>query len=246
MALKYKFQKREEIPTEFSSLYVEHGGAWQLDVEGVTDKAALDEFRQTNLSLLKQIEEQKKRFEGIDPDVVREAIEAKRKLDEGELLKKGDLEAVLQPRLAPVLKRASDAESRLSELLINQGAIAAATKRGLRLTAIPDLTLRARNAFKVINGNAVAVEADGQTPKVGKDSVTPLSFNEWAENLVADAPHLFESNAGSGAAGCGSGSVNDGGKNPWRKQSWNLTEQMRIQRADPRRAEQLKAAVGVN
>jgi hypothetical protein len=58
-------------------------------------------------------------------------------VDEGELLKKGDLEAVLQPRLAPVLKRAN----RLSELLINQGAIAAASKRGLRPTAIPDLTL---------------------------------------------------------------------------------------------------------
>jgi len=30
---------------------------------------------------------------------MREAVEAKRKLDEGELLKKGEIDAVLQPRL---------------------------------------------------------------------------------------------------------------------------------------------------
>ena len=243
MPLKYKFQKREEIPAEHLALYAEREGAWQLDVDGVVDKAKLDEFRQTNVTLLKQLEDQKKRFEGIDPDAVREAIEAKRKLDEGELLKKGDLDALLQPRLAPVLKRATDAEARLSELLINQGAIVAATKRGLRPTAIPDLTLRARSAFKVINGNAVAVAADG-TPKAGKDGVAPLSFDEWAENLVVDAPHLFETNAGGGAAGSGSGGAGNGVKNPWRKDAWNVTEQMRMQRADPKQAQQLKNAAG--
>jgi hypothetical protein len=247
MALKFKYLKREEIPTELVAHYAERDGAWQLDCEPLQaatmeEKRKLEEFRQTNITLSKQLEDQKRRFEGIDPDAMREAVEAKRKLDEGELLKKGDIDAVLQPRLAPILKRATDAEERLSELLVNQGAITAATKRGLRATAVPDLTLRARGAFKVVNGNAVAVASDG-TPKAGKDGVTPMSFDEWAENLVVEAPHLFESNSGGGAAG---GVLAHGhqGKNPWRKDSWNVTEQMKLLRAEPKQAECLRLAAG--
>ena len=72
-----------------------------------------------------------------------------------------------------------------------------------------------------------------------------MTFDEWTEVLTTEAPHLFKTNSGGGAAGSGGG-INDGGKNPWRKATWNLTEQMRIQRTDPRRAEQLKAAAGAN
>ena len=58
--------------------------------------------------------------------------------------------------------------------------------------------------------------------------------------------HLFESNAGSGAAGNGSGGVggnNRSVKNPFRKETWNLTEQMKLQKTDPQLAARLKAAV---
>jgi subtilase family serine protease len=67
-----------------------------------------------------------------------------------------------------------------------------------------------------------------------------MSIEEWAEGLVKDAPHLFERNSGGGAAGSGAGS-SSGAKNPWRKESWNLTEQMKLIRSDPKQAEQLKA-----
>jgi hypothetical protein len=61
--------------------------------------------------------------------------------------------------------------------------------------------------------------------------------------LVSDAPHLFEANAGSGAAGSGSGGAgNRSVKNPFRKESFNLTEQMKIQKSDPQLAARLKAA----
>jgi hypothetical protein len=60
---------------------------------------------------------------------------------------------------------------------------------------------------------------------------------------VAEAPHLFEGTAGSGAAGSGSGGVSSGGgtKNPFKRESWNLTEQMRITKADPKLADRLQA-----
>ena len=51
---------------------------WVLDVAGAVEKTKLDEFRTTNVSLLKERDELKKRFEGIDPD----AVTACRKADE--------------------------------------------------------------------------------------------------------------------------------------------------------------------
>jgi len=68
---------------------------------------------------------------------------------------------------------------------------------------------------------------------------------KWLDQQVADAPHLFESNAGGGAAGNGSGGAGGGNrsvKNPFRKESWNLTEQMKLQKSDPALAARLKAA----
>lgn len=39
MALKYKVTKREEIPVEHASLYVEREGAFYADIEGATGRA---------------------------------------------------------------------------------------------------------------------------------------------------------------------------------------------------------------
>ena len=67
MALKYKYKSKEEIPAEQAALYAEREGEWVLDCDGVADKTMLDEFRSNNVALIKQVEELKKRYEGIDP-----------------------------------------------------------------------------------------------------------------------------------------------------------------------------------
>jgi ABC-type phosphate transport system auxiliary subunit len=99
MALKFKYNSKDEIPTELMALYAEREGAWQLDVDGVADKAKLDEFRSNNTALLKQIEEHKKRFEGIDPDEVRKLAEQKARLEEERQLKAGELDKVVENRI---------------------------------------------------------------------------------------------------------------------------------------------------
>ena len=99
--------------------------------------------------------------------------------------------------------------------------------------------------FRLVGGVPTAFEADGQTVRVGKDGTSPMNLEEWIETQVSEAPHLFESNAGSGAAGNGSGGVGGGNRsvrNPFRKESWNLTEQMKLQKTDPQLAARLKAA----
>jgi len=129
--------------------------------------------------------------------------------------------------------------------LIDQAVLAEATKRGLRPTAIPDLTARARMTFKLVGGVPQAFEADGQLARTGRDGVTPMTLAGWVEALGTDAPHLFEANAGGGAAGSGPGGAGRAPvANPFRKESVNVTEQMRLLRENPGLAARLQAAAG--
>jgi hypothetical protein len=254
MALKYKYTNQQEIPAEHAALYVERDGAFVLDADGAVEKSKLDEFRQTNVALLKERNELKQRFEGMDPDEFRKLADEKRKLEEEKQLKAGEVDRVVESRvkglkaewdkqIAAVTSERDTLMSRLTAIQIDQGVITTATKRGLRPTAIPDITSRARVVFKLVNGVPQAFEADGQTVRYGKDGVTPMTLEEWVDAQVADAPHLFESNAGSGAAGNASGGGgNRSVKNPFRKETWNLTEQMKVQKSDPQLAARLKAA----
>lgn len=257
MALKYKYGKREEIPADHTNLYVEREGAFYLDAEGVTEKAKLDEFRTGNVALRKELEEFKARYDGIDPDEFKRLADEKRKL---ELLAQGhkpeEIEKIVVDRvkgikadfdkqLGTLTTERDTLTSRLTAVQIDQGVITAATKRGLRPTAIPDITARARLVFKLVNGAPRAFENDGTTVRYGRDGVTPMTLEEWVDAQVADAPHLFESNAGGGAAGNGAGGAAGSGrsvKNPFRKETWNLTEQMKLQKTDPALAARLKAA----
>jgi len=256
MALKFKVTSREEIPVEHQSLYLERDGAFVLDAEGVVEKAKLDEFRNTNLALKKERDELKQRFEGIDPEEVRKLAAEKQKLElqqqghkpeEIEKIVEGRIKTLrgeLEKQVSGLTSERDQLNSRLTAIQIDQGVITVATKRGLRPTAIPDITSRARSIFKLVNGAPQAFEADGQSVRYGKDGVTPMTLDEWVDSQVADAPHLFESNSGGGAAGNASGG--SGGsrkqKNPFRRETWNLTEQMKLQKSDPQLAARLKAA----
>jgi hypothetical protein len=250
MPLKYKYTNKQEIPAEHQSFYVERDGAWLLDADGVVSQTKLDEFRQNNITLTNQL----KRFEGIDPDAVRLLAAEKQRLEDEQRLKDGKFQEVLDARLKTaradwdkthgvVVAERDALTGRLTAIQIDQAVVSEATKRGLRPTALTDITSRARQTFKLVNGVPQAFEADGQTARMGKDGASPMTLAEWVDALVSDAPHLFEANAGSGAAGSGGGAAgNRSVKNPFRKESFNLTEQMKIQKTDPQLAARLKAA----
>ena len=253
MALKYKFKSRDEIPAELANLYVERDGAFVLDAEGVVEKTKADEMRNHNVDLRKQIEEssrtateqlkqvqaEKERLEllvqGHKPEELDRLV--------GERIK--GLKADWDKQLSTVTGERDSLTSRLTAIQIDQGVLTVATKRGLRPTAIPDITSRARVVFKLVNGAPRAFEADGTTLRYGKDGVTPMTLEEWVDAQVADAPHLFESNAGGGAASNSAGGAAGNkhtAKNPFRKETWNLTEQMKLQKTEPGLAARLKAA----
>jgi hypothetical protein len=257
MPLKYKYPTKQEIPAEQQAFYVERDGAFYADIEGVVDKAKADEMRNHNIELRKQIEDRDARFAGVDPDEFRRLAEEKRKLElQAQGHKPEEIDKLVTDRLktlkadwdkqfSAVTAERDSLNTRLTTIQIDQGVITAATKRGLRPTAIPDITARARTVFKLVNGSPQAFEADGKTVRYGKDGITPMTLEEWVDAQVADAPHLFEANAGGGAASNGAGGAGASAratKNPFRRDSWNLTEQMKLQKSDPALAARLKAA----
>src|ERR1035437_3282547 len=184
MALKTKFKTREEIPAELQPHYVEQTGEWVLDHDG---KAKIEEFRSANIALNQQMADWKKRFEGIDPDAVRQLADEKRKLEEAAQIKAGEVDKVVAARLkaeldkvhAPIVAERDALHGRLTAIQIDQAVVSEATKRGLRPTALTDITSRARTTFKLVNGVPQAFEADGQTAQIGKDGVSPMTLAEW-------------------------------------------------------------------
>ena len=261
MPIKFKVKDRAELPAELATHYVERDGAWQLDVEGAVDRAKLEEFRTNNIALLKERDDLRQKYADIQPEEVQTLREEKRRLEEAQQIKAGEFEKVLETRLrtvktdwdkrlAGVTTERDQLTARLSAIQIDQAVVAEATRRGLRPTAIPDVTARARNTFRLQNGVPQAMDTDGQTPRTGRDGITPLSVSEWIDQQVADAPHLFEANAGSGAGGSAAAAYGNGPggtgthttKNPFRRETWNLTEQMKLTKTDPGLAARLKAA----
>src|SRR6476660_6969377 len=192
MALKLTYKTKEEVPAELQSIYVERDGEFALDVDGYVDKAKHDEFRAANVALRKELEDQKKRFEGIDPDEVRKLAEEKLKLEETQQLKLGEVEKVLENRMktaktewdkqfSAVTAERDSLTGRLTAIQIDQGVTTVATKKGLRPTALPDITARTRTVFRLVNGVPTAVETDGRTVRVGKDGMTPMTLEEWVD-----------------------------------------------------------------
>jgi len=259
MALEQKYASKDLIPANRAELYVERDGAFVLDVAGRDERdAKLDEMRKHNIELNKKLVEVGRRFEGIDPEAVRKLAAEKQALEEAAALKAGEFDKVLLARLA-VSKAEQDKvlaaeklekaalHAELVSVRIDQVVANEATKRGLRPTALPDITARAKNTFRLVNGVPQAMENDGQTVRVGKDGLTPLTMAEWLDAQVSEAPHLFEGNAGGGAAGNITGGGASGravmGRNPFKRDAgWNVTEQMALMKTDPQLAARLKAA----
>ena len=68
MSLQFNVSDIDSVPEEHRALYSEvESGGFQLQVEGATSKEKLNEFRQNNVKLMKDLEGFKK-FDGVDLD----------------------------------------------------------------------------------------------------------------------------------------------------------------------------------
>lgn len=215
MGLKYQIEKLEDVEEQYRGLYVQSGNKFILQVEGAVGKDKLEEFRNNNIALQQQID----KFKNIDPAKHQELLELQRKLQEEELIEKGEVDKLvnlrttklretLEGQVTELNAKLTSANSQLSVLLVDNVVKSAAIQAGVHPAAVDDVLLRARGVYTVVDGKPVAKDSEGKTI-YGQDGTSPMDPGEWVKGLKKTAPHLFQGFSGGGAGG---GSGTPGGK----------------------------------
>ncbi|KAB0509677.1 hypothetical protein [Pseudomonas moorei] len=161
------------------------------------------------LGSLKAAKQDAARFEGIDPDAVRNILSKFASDEEAGLIAAGKIDEVLDKRTTRMkagfeqetakertAREAAEARAdKFSRRVLENGIRAEATAAGLHQYAIDDALLRASATFKLDDeGNPVAVE-----DAFGKDG-KPLTLKEWFSDMKEKAPHWFPASANGGGA----------------------------------------------
>lgn len=220
----------EKLSDEMKALYkLEGDGQYHLQIEGddpqLTDlKEKITEFRNNNTILIKQVEEYKKKYGDFDPDEYKELKKKMQLIEDKKLLDEGKIDELLDQRTEQMKKEYENriegleknnnelktelttTTNRLADVLIDGKIREAATRVGVvRQGAMEDVVSRGRKTWKLNeNQEPVPYKSDGVV-LLGPDAKTPISFDEWAKNLMESAPHFFEPNKGANSGGGGGG-----------------------------------------
>lgn len=174
--------------------------------------------------------------EGVD---VNELLEFKRRAEQAELESQGKytearqaLEQQYREATAQKEQRITELEARVRELELVAPAVTALAD----IVHDPDLVLKTK-----LSADQIEREADGTVVVVDGYQRTPVS--EWAKASLPAWMQKAPRPQGSGApAGRNSGDIPAGAKNPFARESFNLTEQARLFRTDRDLYERFKAA----
>lgn len=130
-----------------------------------------------------------------------------------------------------------------------------ARELGLERARAEELAKASWGAFRMVNGEPIPVQADQQTVVLGADG-NVLRVSEWVARQANGQPRgedgrwtMADGNQGSdtspnplpGRGGEGESEELLPRRNPFRRKTWNLTEQMRLTKRDPKLARRLKA-----
>lgn len=225
--LKYRLDKEdhEKLDDTLKALYAADGDNFVLQAEGATDKSKLDEFRQSNVELMKKA----KANEGIDMEKYNSMLETERKIRDKELIEKGDIDTLVAERLAnqkndfeakllTATNSASDATSKYYDLVskteIEGAAFKAFGATKIRPDAHDALMAQIKSTFKVEDGIVVG--------KNGESILTGADGNMTIAEFVNNQPEFMRVPNTAGG-----GNPDEGGKAPMASGS---TSQEKIQK----------------
>ena len=190
----------------------------------------LDEYK-------KAVEKSKAVPDGVD---IQELLDFKAKAEQADLEKQGKytearqaLEQQFREATEEKDKRIAELEARVRELEL----IAPANNALADVVHDPSIVFKAQ----LLNPNQIEREPDGTVVVVNGYERKPIG--EWAKTLpsyMQKAPKPVGTGAPSGRSA--GGDIPPGTKNPFAKESYNLTEQSRLYRTDRDMYERLKAA----
>ena len=213
----------------------------EQSVETKQLQAELEAMRRKNAELLDEYKKAKQQAKAVPEGVdVQELLDFKRSVEQNKLESEGKytearqaLEQQFREAAAEKDKRIAELEARVRELEL----IAPAN------TALADVVHDPSIVFKadLLNPSQIEREADGTVVVVNGYERKPIG--EWAKTLpsyMQKAPKPVGSGAPAGRSA--GGDIPPGTKNPFSKDTFNLTEQSRLFKTDRDLYERLKAA----
>ena len=215
MSLKFKLDSLEGLDESVAALYSKgDDGKLYLQVDGAVSKTKLDEFRNNNIELLKQLEP----FKDIDPKKYADLIAKAQENDDKKMVplakltemvdeRVGTMKTDYEKQIGELNTSLTDSNSRLDVLLIDSAVRTESAANGVLTSAIDDVVLRAKGVYKVVKGKATAHDTEGNVvySKNGEDT---MPVGEWVKGLVKTAPHLFMESHGGGSHNNRGGSNN--------------------------------------
>lgn len=166
----------------------------------------------------KTLQDEMKKFEGIDLDHVKVASEFYEKNKDADFLKDGTVEELIEKKTSQIT---SDFETQINELnenlskakdhgrtyqslfeskVIDDGLRAEATKQGVRPEAVEDIILRGRSVFSLDENKQMEARDKEGNLAVTEDKKV-LTPKNWVEGLKESSPHYWPSSEGAGAQG---------------------------------------------
>lgn len=242
------------------------GGA---DVGGL--KSALKKEREARRAIEKQI----KQFDGVDPKKYTEMVEKlttldaeSKKREQAEAKKKGQWEKLetdlksehqraLEAANASFAEKESKYKSSISQMqqdleteICEKSIISAITEaKGNTTILMPHVKGKVKAVRKDSGGyEAVVVGDDGEIRygAAGKAMSPSDLIGEMRENPAFQGEGIFAKPKKPGGSDSGGGQDNNGTpNNPWKKETFNMTEQALIYKKDPQQATKLKKEAGV-
>lgn len=234
----------DSIPEPLRPFYRDEDGQHVLSLADPKAHPAFRTLKQTADRLDREVKEARRALEQANERLAKlpeefdreeyERLKERGVLDEGEIERRAAKRR--QRELDSALERANGAERQLHTLLVENGLSEALTRAQVApslLDAAKALLLRQHKA-EIVEGKALI---DG-------DEIAGF-VKGWADSETGrhfvTAPQSGGGGAEAKPGGSGLGSVT----NPFAKgQGFNLTEQMRLRREDPARADRLRQAAG--
>lgn len=213
MSLKLEVATLDGIPEAVKPLYVAKDGKYVLDAEGLDEmqgaKARLTEFRDNNIKLLKQLENQSsltdsekaemKRLQGIEKEYKDKQRIPISEMDTHVAARTKQLHEEFTTKLADAQKESSTYQSMFESEKIGNVLRNEALKAGVLPDALDDVMNRGERVFKLKDGAVIAFDSKNELI-YGKDGKA-LQVSEWFDGLATSAKFLFATNSGSGATG---------------------------------------------
>lgn len=250
-----------------SALYVEKDGKAVLELNGIKTQADFDNYATALKARLADAAGDLKavKNQGMSRDEITALIKevattltpkpdgdkgGKGGDDSALALKVHDLERELastKEQLTTAKTEGETAKQTATKTTIKNALSGAATKAGVRPTAIDGLVQLIVDNFELSAEGAVVTKLEGQSVQGVTPNTAPDGFMA-AIQRASDFTHFWPDSKGGGAGGGGKGGGGGGAgsDNPFSKDGWNLTKQGQLIRADRPEAERLAKSAGTS